>query len=40
MEDIRHVSGGYAHLVRAGNYSGVLHYDYGVNLSEFLELVG
>jgi hypothetical protein len=40
VEDIRHVSGGYAYLVRAGNCSGVLHYDCGVNLSEFLELVG
>jgi hypothetical protein len=40
VEDIRHSTDGNAFLVRSGNESGVLHYDCGVNVSEYLELVG
>lgn len=40
VENIRHSTDGNAFLVRSGNESGVLHYDCGVNVSEFLELVG
>ena len=39
VESIRHAPSGYSYLVRARNESGVLHYDCGINLSEFLELV-
>ena len=40
VEDIRHTTGGNAYVVRAGDQSGVLRFDCGVDLSEFLELVG
>ena len=40
VEDIRHTTGGNAYVVRANDQSGVLRFDCGVNLSEFLELVG
>jgi hypothetical protein len=40
VEDIRHTTGGNAYLVRAGDQSGVLRFDCGVDLSELLELVG
>jgi hypothetical protein len=40
VEEVRRTTGGSAYWVSAGNASGVLHYDCGVNLSEFLELVG
>jgi hypothetical protein len=40
VEDILHTTGGNAHVVRANDQSGVLHFDCGVGLSEFLELVG
>ena len=39
IERIRHTTGGYSYLVTARNEAGVLHYDCGINLSEFLELV-
>jgi len=39
IEKIQRTTGGYCYLVSARNVSGVLHYDCGVNLSEFLELV-
>jgi hypothetical protein len=39
IESIRHTAGGHCYLVRARDEAGVLHYDCGVNLSEFLELV-
>ena len=39
VEEIRRTGGGSAYWVRAGNTSGVLHFDSGINLSEFLELV-
>jgi ribosomal protein S1 len=39
IESIRHTKGGYSYMVTAGNESGVLHYDCGINLSEFVELV-
>ena len=40
VEDIRHTTGGNAYVVRTGDQSGVLRFDCGVDLSEFLELVG
>ena len=40
VEDIRHTTGGNAYLVRAGDQSGALRFDCGVDLSELLELVG
>jgi len=40
VEGIRHTTGGNAYVVRAGDQSGVLRFDCGVDLSEFLELVG
>jgi hypothetical protein len=39
IESIRRTTGGHCYLVRARDESGVLHYDCGINLSEFLELV-
>jgi hypothetical protein len=39
IESIRHTPSGYSYLVRARNESGVLQYDHGINLAEFLELV-
>jgi hypothetical protein len=39
IESIRHTPSGYSYLVKARDESGVLHYDCGINLSEFLELV-
>jgi hypothetical protein len=39
IESIRHTTGGHCYLVRARDRSGVLHYDCGINLSEFLESV-
>lgn len=39
VEEIRRTAGGSAYWVTARNASGVLHFDSGVNLSEFLELV-
>jgi hypothetical protein len=40
VEDIRHTTGGNAYVVRAGDESGVLRFDCGVDLSQSLELVG
>jgi hypothetical protein len=39
VEEIRRTGGRGAYWVTARNASGVLHYDFGVDLSEFLELV-
>ena len=39
IESIQHVKGGFSYIVKARDTSGVLHYDCGVNLSEYLELV-
>jgi hypothetical protein len=40
VEDIRHTTGGNAYVVKAGDQSGVLRFDCGIDLSESLELVG
>jgi hypothetical protein len=39
VDEIRRTTVGDAYWVTARNESGVLHFDSGVNLSEFLELV-
>ena len=39
IESIQHVKGGFSYLVSSRLGSGVLHYDYGVNLAELMELV-